>query len=231
MMENAKVDLFLDTYRRLETVGEQYLGRDCRGRVVAELSRLPQFAKYADELDCCREVRNLLSHEIKVDGQYAVVPGENTQELLERILAMMEHPQCVGDRMTRVDALLAVSGEQKVLEVMAEMQQRHLSHVPLLRYGRVSGIFGVDTVFQAVLNGMMISGTTVVSDLEAYLPLDKHGGHIYRFVPRLLPVEQAEERFHQGYSRSQKVRLLLVTEHGDPEERLLGLVTPYDLMD
>ena len=45
-----------------------------------------------------------------------------------------------------------------------------------------------------------------------------------------LPVEEAEAYFDRS-KRSNKVRLLLVTQNGKPEEKLLGVVSPYDLLN
>lgn len=231
-MSNEKTELFLDTWRRLETAAEHLLGSDARGgNAVLRLCRDPRFAAYREPLDYCREVRNLLSHQAKLDGQYAVTPSDAVQRLLEEVLCKVEEPQRVCDVMTPVDRMLTATPQTGVLEVMRKMRQQGLSHVPLLENGRVSGIFSVETIFQAVTdNACRVGEDTVLAAFARYLPLDRHMGHDFRFVGRGVLTAEAEAIFDRAGSRNHKLKLLLVTRSGAAAEPLLGVVSPYDLL-
>ena len=231
-MSNEKTELFLDTWRRLETAAEHLLGPDTRGgNAVLRLCRDPRFAAYREPLDYCREVRNLLSHQAKLDGQYAVTPSDAVQRLLEEVLRKVEEPQRVCDVMTPVDRMLTATPQTGVLEVMRKMRQQGLSHVPLLEIGRVSGIFSVETIFQAVTdNACRVGEDTVLAAFARYLPLDRHMGHDFRFVGRGVLTAEAEAIFDRAGSRNHKLKLLLVTRSGAAAEPLLGVVSPYDLL-
>ena len=177
------------------------------------------------------EVRNLLSHQAKLDGQYAVTPSDAVQRLLEEVLCKVEEPQRVCDVMTPVDRMLTATPQTGVLEVMRKMRQQGLSHVPLLENGRVSGIFSVETIFQAVTdNACRVGEDTVLAAFARYLPLDRHMGHDFRFVGRGVLTAEAEAIFDRAGSRNHKLKLLLVTRSGAAAEPLLGVVSPYDLL-
>ena len=64
-MASHEVAEFLDNYRRLEAAAASFLRVDARSGVIPRLIRHPKMEPYRDELDCCREVRNLLTHEVK----------------------------------------------------------------------------------------------------------------------------------------------------------------------
>ena len=68
---------FLDLYNRLERlIRERYnLSRD-GGAIAWLLSRDKAPRALRDELDYCREVRNFLQHNERIDGFYAVIPSD-----------------------------------------------------------------------------------------------------------------------------------------------------------
>ena len=86
-MPNRKTEQFLDSWRRLETAAERVVGSDSRSNAVLRLCKDPRFSAYREQLDYCREVRNLLSHQAKVNGEYAVYPSDAVLELLDTVCA------------------------------------------------------------------------------------------------------------------------------------------------
>ncbi len=232
---NNSVQQFLDAYRRLEAVAPRVLprdGRDVRGGVIARLCRMPLFAPYREELDCCREVRNLLTHEVMVGGAPAIVPGEGMTAFLERLIDMIENPTRVKDRMTPLARLYTVTPDMHICAVMAKMQYKGLSRVPLLGdTGAVSGMFSLETVFSAVAKEEKLDDTTTIGDLAAYLPLNASPMSSYRFVPPDMTLSEAEAIFHHSSDRRTKLRALLVTENGSPTAKLVGILSPYDVLN
>ena len=52
----------------------------------------------------------------------------------------------------------------------------------------------------------------------------------YKFVSRYITIYEAEEIFKQGVERGGRFEALLNTEHGKPREKLIGIITPLDIM-
>lgn len=231
-MSNEKADLFLDTWRRLETLAERIVGPDEHGgSSVLRLCRDPRFAQYRERLDYCREVRNLLSHEAKVEDEYAVIPSDAMQRMLEEIVTKIEDPPRVTEVMTPVERMLTVKPGSPVLGAMRRMRAQGLSHVPVLDSARVIGIFSVETVFQAVLDGeCRVDENTTIAAFTRYLPSEGHMGQDYRFISKSATVATAESIFDRAYDRNRKLKLLLVTRDGTDSGALLGVLTPYDLL-
>ena len=231
-MNNQRAEEFLDLYRRLETAAERVTGTDSRSSSVMKLARHRDFSKYRDELDYARQVRNLLTHEAKLNGQYGVVPSDNLLRFMEKMVNRLENPPTVMHVMTPVDRLVAVKAGQKVLPLMEEMEGRGLSHVPLLKNGRVQGVFSTETVFCWNLHqNPPFTADTTIEELAEYLPLSAHHRHGYTFAPPTLPLNQAREMVDKAYNRSCKIKLLLITHNGKPDGNLLGVVSPYDLLE
>ncbi len=231
----ANVQEFLEAYRRLESLAPRVLprdGRDNRGGVIARLCRLPMFSAYREELDCCREVRNLLTHEVYVGGHPPLTPGEGMVEFLERMCNLIENPVRVKDRMTPFARLYTVTLEMEVKTVMAKMQYKGLSRVPLLdENGVVTGMFAIESIFSAVTQEEEIKNGTTLKDLAAYLPLGASPLTSYRFISPSTPLEEAETIFHHSSDRRTKLRAMLVTEDGTATGRLVGVLSPYDVLN
>ncbi len=227
-----KVQQFLDTYRRLEAVAPRVLPRDGRGGVIARLCRLPAFSAYREELDCCREVRNLLTHEVLVGGSPAIIPGDGMTEFLEKIIDLIENPSRVKERMTPLARLYTVTEDMKMCSVMAKMQYKGLSRVPMLDdTGAVLGMFALETVFSAVAQGVTLDDNTTIGDLRTFLPLTASPMSSYRFASPNMTLAEAEAIFHHSSDRRTKLRALLITEDGTPASRLIGILSPYDVLN
>ncbi len=231
-MDNVKQ--FLDAYRRLEALAPRVLprdGKDARGGVIARLCRLPMFAPYREELDCCREVRNLLTHEVQVGGSPGVIPGDGTVEFLERMIELIKNPTRVKARMTPRARLYTLTPDMNVKSVMAKMQYKGLSRVPLVDENWVvRGMFSVESVFSAVSGGITITDNTTLQDLAEYLPLTGTVMSAYRFVDPDTTVAEAEALFHHMSDHRSKLRAILVTADGTREGELVGILSPYDVM-
>ena len=224
---------FLEAYRRLEAVAPRVLTREQQragGGVIARLLRHPKFAPYREELDCCREVRNLLTHEVQIEGHPAVVPSEAMIAFVDRMVELIENPKRVRDRMTPLARLVVVERNTQVKQVMEQMWTRGLSRVPLLKEGVVRGMFSMEAIFHATMDGVVITPQTLVGDIRDYLPLDGAPNTHYTFVSPETTLEVAEEIFQSGQNKKTKLRALLVTEGGNPSAPLIGILTPYDIL-
>lgn len=226
----TQTERFLETYRRLEAVAPRVLRDQRSGGVISRLLRHPKFAPYREELDCCREVRNLLTHEVRVGGEPAVVPSFAMIAFLESMVEMIENPVRIRDRMTPITEMIVVEEDTLVVQMMETMWKQGLSRVPLLEKGVVKGMLSLETIFHATMEGMIITPATRVGDLRAYLSLDGAPQTHYAFVSPGTTIEIAEEIFKRGQGKKNKLRALLVTENGEANEALIGILTPYDIL-
>lgn len=233
MTPKQQVDTFLELYRRLEAAANAYLPKEGRPTgVVSRLIRHPKFVAYREELDTCREARNLLTHEVRVDGEPAIIPSEGSIRFLQKMVRMLEDPLRIRDRMTPKEKLLTVSQDEPVLPILEAMRERGLSRIPLIcEDGHVEGMLSVDTIFLATIAGVSITAETLVSELSPYLGFDNEFATSYRFVPPHMLLETAEDLFHKTGDKRTKLRALIVTENGHRLAPLVGILSPYDVLN
>lgn len=77
-------ELFLEKYKELESVISLVYGEEFDGAAVSWLERKKEFRDINSELKCCRETRNLLQHNVKISGEYAVVPNRSMIRFIRR---------------------------------------------------------------------------------------------------------------------------------------------------
>lgn len=232
-MTNRKTDEFLDLYKRLENAAVKIVGDPGRGSVIVRLSNHPRYEKYRNEFDCCREVRNLLSHEVRIDGDFAVTPSDSAIDFLQRMLAMVETPPTALSRATPRNRLLSAKPGDPVLALARAMQAKGISHVPLLSDGAVTGVFSENVIFEALIQNqsLQITEETPLSAFASFLPIARTLGKTYQFLPETATVDDANDLFDRFAGKGRKLKILFLTKHGRPEESLLGLLSPYDVLD
>ena len=224
---------FLEMYRELEDILEaKYAGKKKHySSVIFEYLNDCESRPVRDKLDICREIRNLLTHTAKVGGLEVVEPSIPICDELKACLEYVKRPPLALDYATRSDDILIASLNQSVLRVMRNMEKNGFSHIPIMEKGSFVGVFSLTTVFSYVLNfqGKNISQSTTLADLRDYLPVKVHTDN-YEFVARDTSLSKVRSMFETVKGKSKRLSVVFVTENGRENERLLGMLTPWDVL-
>lgn len=229
----ASADEFLELYKHLEaSIKERF--PQVEGSSVPWLSQRREFRKLSAELDYCREVRNLLSHRPRPGrgrDDFAVCPSEPMLDLLRSVIAAVENPPRVTGVMTPKEKLLFAELDHHVRPVMAEMAAKSFTYVPILKKGTVVGVFSASCLISYLAREdiVEIGPTTCFSDLAAYLPLDGHATETFKFVPRTALVSEVGDLFDDAVCSQCRVGVVFVTHNGKSSEKILGMVTAWDV--
>ncbi len=227
-----RAEEFLDKYKQLEQAATAAYGWEPDGKAIYRLERMQQFESVRTELNYCREVRNLLQHNCRIDGAYAVEPSSQMLELMDRVLRQVVNPKRCLDICTPMDQIFARSLSDRVGPTMLTMYRRGLSHVPILTDGRVVGVFSESTIFSYLIGRQPQSWEENLrfSDLREFLNTTTRRSEVYRFLPLNATVAQAEAEFEQAFQTGKRISMFLLTKNGSREERLLGVLTAYDIL-
>ncbi|MER2143628.1 MAG: hypothetical protein ABS888_07505, partial [Eubacteriales bacterium] len=96
--QEGRSEQFLRLYRKLEGLLEKrYSGKKVSSSVVMEYLHDPDSAPCRADLDMCRDIRNLLTHNDDEDGQPVVEPSEGVVELLGDIVDYVQRPRLAVD--------------------------------------------------------------------------------------------------------------------------------------
>lgn len=228
-----KSEDFLELYRQLEdSLDERYSGKKRRySSVMLEYLNDRESAPFREKLDLCREIRNLLTHNAKIEGQDIVKPADAVGQFLQEALDYIRRPPLALQFATKGDEILHAGINQTVLKIMGIMEKAGYSHIPILENGKFVGVFSVGTVFSYVLTGhdKPITRQTTIAELRSLLPIHMHGEN-YEFASQELTSVQARQKFERYSGKNQRLSVIFITKNGSQEERLLGMLTPWDIM-
>lgn len=226
-----KTDLFLDNYKKLENLAIREFHLESDGKAVYYLES-KVFPKYRNEIAYCREVRNLLQHNPRVNGDFLVEPGDGMIKLLELLIGRIEQiPKCM-DIAIPLAQVFSVGMEDSVFQTMVSMKEHVYTHVPILENGRVIGVFSDNSIFSYPLEEEIISldKNMTFQSIRKYLPLDAHPTEKFRFIKQDSYVYEIEDVFEEAFHKNERIGMLFVTAHGKAEEKILGIITPWDVL-
>ena len=226
-----RTETFIELYKALEELAVSRYGYPADGRAVYQLERRPEFRKVREELDYCREVRNLLQHRKRLGDAYPVEPSGAMLDLLRSVIAQVEAPPRAKDIQVPLQDVLCRSMEDPVRPAMLEMERRGFSHVPILRGGAVEGVFSATTVFTCLLDGSItgIGEDLCFSHLRDWLPPEKHRSESFRFIREDKLVEEISVMIEKAQARHDRIGLLFTTANGRSDEPIRGILTAWDV--
>ena len=226
----SQTDEFLDLYRQLEQIAVSEYHMPVDGSSISRLEKLPEFSEIAPELRYCREVRALLTHNPKLDGSYAVIPSEPMLKLLRSLIEQIGSPKSCLEVATLPEKLLTVGPEDKALPVIRKMLEHGYSHIPVCLHGRIVGVLNENALLRfSAVPGNVIDEQTDMRRLAPFTALEKQPKK-YAFLCGTASVHDAELIFSSRFRRGERIAMIFLTENGNRETPLTGIITPWDIM-
>ena len=232
-LEFTRSERFLKLYRVLEgLLDKRYSGRREGSSVVMEYLRDDDSEPYRQQLDLCREIRNLLTHTSDERGDPVVEPSESVLEALEDIIRHVSMPRYAVDFGTPAERILCASPNDSALDVMRRMRKMGFSHVPVMEKGRMVGVFSVGSLFSFLeKNGLdALKPGDRIGRLKDELPAEKHASERYLFMPENATVLQVRAEFENRSARNCRLSAVFITPTGICGEPLLAMLTPWDVL-
>lgn len=229
-----RAEAFLRTYRVLEELLESKYARSNRttSSVVMEFLRDEDSLPFRDQLNLCREVRNLLTHNAEMDGSPVVEPSEGVLKALEQVVEAVRQPLAALSFATPADQLMTAHFGAMAVGVMRQMQQKGFSHVPVMEQGRFRGVFSVSTVFSYLADhpDAPVGSETRIKLFKPYLPVDRHMTERFLFMDPQANYLNVKHAFERDASSRKRVAAIFITQDGGPDGALMGLITPWDVL-
>lgn len=228
-----RADVFLEIYREIEDLLEQkYSGKKLHySSVVFEFLNSEDSKPIREKLDLCREIRNVLTHNSKLGGESVIEPSEAVLESLKECMEYIKKPPLAISYATNPENIMKVNFSANVLNTMGKMNKHGYSHVPVLDNNLFMGVFSTSTIFEYTLKNPEnpINYKTTIRDLYRNIDIKSHSDNYY-FAPRDFSVLDARKIFERVEGKNKRISVIFITENGRKSERLLGLLTPWDLM-
>ena len=232
--ECRRSEQFLRRYRMLEGLLEKRYADDraSSASVVIEYLRDPDSAPYRTELDLCREIRNLLTHNADGGGEAVVEPSEAMLQVLEGIIRHVQQPRMAIDFGTPQDKILFAHPNDSAINVMRHMLRMGFSHVPVRDRNGLVGVFSPGSLFNYVgeTGFDALSNSIRIGDLKQSLDFGEERSEKYRFMPKDATLPAVREAFDKHPTRNSRLSVVFITEDGTRDTPILAMLTPWDVL-
>lgn len=171
------------------------------------------------------EIRNIIVH-----NNDLVVPNEQFIDQFEDLVERITKPKEVQEVMTWFKQLKTLNVDARLSDCIHVLNKYHFASVPILDKNHVVGFFTEKTLFDYLtVSERLIDKTMRIHDLIDVINLDQKPRAYFKFIPRDMTVDKAYQYFIEDFKGKHELILLLVTEHGQSDESLLGIVALRDL--
>lgn len=231
--QEGRSEQFLRLYRKLEGLLEKrYSGKKVSSSVVMEYLHDPDSAPCRADLDMCRDIRNLLTHNDDEDGQPVVEPSEGVVELLGDIVDYVQRPRLAVDYGTPGEKIMFAHPNDLALDVMRHMLRMGYSHVPVRDKTGLVGVFSAGALmsyvgergFEALKDDLRIG------DLKKELSVDNEHTDKYLFFDSKTTLTTVRMAFEKPQERNRRLAVAFITEDGGQHSQVLAMLTPWDAL-
>lgn len=170
------------------------------------------------------EIRNQITHGIKLDGHTYIYPSEYAIEQLAKYASSIKKPpRCLDIFSNNVFTCQTNDKLKKILEIM---DKNNYSHVP---------VYNEDEQYMWVLSESEVLAwltneefsrdmkTTTIGDV----PLMKNPDYVI-FVNKKYNIYEIDRLFTIKKQRKEKLWIVFITENGKRDEKILGVITAGD---
>lgn len=184
--------------------------------------------KYEDDLRSYADLRNAIVHH-RTSLEYVIAePHIDVVERIEYIDATLAKPTLVGQMFHK--KVFIFQERDSLKHVLKVIRHRKFTQFPVYHKDQFKGL--VTTVGITNWLATMMGGDQIpkkIPSLHDILMHEKNRVN-YKFVSRYITIYEAEDIFKQGVERGRRFEALLITEHGKPHQKLIGIVTPLDIV-
>ncbi len=220
----------IDHYMRKRLGAQEFVEHGALLRQMADKDRI--FSANYKDLKLFSELRNILVHNPYPDkANPLIIPHDYILGKYEEIRSAILHPKKALDIAIKPQLIYKTVLSANALDVMQEMDDKTYTHVPVMERDKMIGVFSENTILAYLVHhkDAIIMKDTKVSEFREFIGLDKHKSEYFEFVSRDTLFSDVEVLFQKGLKERKRVAVVYITEHGKQDEKLLGMITAWDV--
>lgn len=229
--------LFLNKYKELENLIKHRLPQNNRNSspiysYIRELYSSPYEKDHyrGEKLDSIRELRNQMAHN-NIDDIISI--QDDALIFLENEISLLSNPTTALDICTKLTNIHYATLNSKIVNVMSAMIKYGYSHIPVLNeLSQLIGVFSENTIFSIYMQhpNLLNKDILYLSDIEEYLYLNNHQTECFLFTSKNTLASKIISKFQKRKEKNKRISVIFVTENGEADEVLIGMITPYDAL-
>ncbi|SEH45125.1 CBS domain-containing protein [Halobacillus karajensis] len=181
-----------------------------------------------DQLKQYAKLRNAIVHE-RISGDYFIAtPHEDVVKALKRIKRTLDQPPEALEFATR--PVLFFKDDTELSHIIEAFQQHRVSQFPIYTNDRTfAGLLTNDGVVRWLSENHQ-NGTITLDKALASDVLSSERERSVEFLKASAPVFELEEQFEISLVQNRKLKAVILTDTGNPDDLPAGIVTTWDLI-
>lgn len=232
----SKETEFLDLFKRLEKYlrVEYDQGRYSISGFMSTLYRIRKSNKNPliknknnfDILSQASQIRNILSHNSNV-----LIPSDEFISEFRKVVDKICEPSKVENIMIEFSKLKTASLDTTIKEAITMLKTYGFNTIPVIDKNQLMGIFTEKSIYDylSMTKYDSINVSMKIKDIIEAIDLNSDPRKYFDFISRDASVEEAYECFNADLQSRRELLLLLVTEEGEFNQKLLGIVALRDI--
>lgn len=220
----------IDHYMRKVLNAPNYTDHGTLLRQMSEKNRL--FESYYKDLKLFAELRNLLVHNPYPDSANPlIIPHDYIIKRYDDIRSAVLRPKKAIDIAVKGSQIYRTSLDANVIEVMRTMNDKTYTHVPVVVGEKMIGVFSENTILTYLVQNRdtIILKDTKIAEFKEFIGLDRHPSEYFEFASRNTLLIEVEALFQKRLKERKRIAVVYITEHGESDEKLLGMITAWDV--
>ena len=221
-------EYFLKLTREFERLYQQkYKNNNYSAYYIYKVDKY--FEKYMYEIDLIRKIRNLLSHQREINHKDSFIVNKNIIDSLIKITNLISLPLDAYS-ISKKNVVVARK-DDSLYDLVKKMFQKGLSYVPIIDNEETIGMLSSAGIINYLIqNPTQNIGNLVIGDVIEALALTRHPSKYFQFVSPSTHVSDLKLMF-QKIKYGKKLALILVTSNGLNTNKIIGVITPIDLVE
>ena len=227
----SNVESFIEKYKNLEQIIRTEYSLDASISLDSAIDNDYRLKKDRKDLRLLRDIRNLLQHQEKIKGKYIIEPIPETLELLDNLIIKFKNKQRCIDYCIKKQNICYRKFNDNISDAIIEMNMNSYTHIPILDNDVVQGIFNENSIFNYLADNKIIEIDGTFEDIANYLSLNARKNEEYKFIDKNYKVEKLKQDIEDAKKRNKRLDIAFITENGKQTEKLLGLITIWDIIN
>ncbi len=190
------------------------------------------FETYGFDLRQFARLRNAIIHNpYQNNSQPIAQPNPDIVEKYEMIKNFVIHPPKALSIAIPAPIIFTATFDSNIQQIMKIMIDKSYTHIPIIEKGVMVGVFSENSLFSylSASKDILITSDAKMGDLKEFIPFEKHQNEYFEFINKDALLTEVEEIFKKGLKDLKRIAVVYITEHGKKEEKLLGMITAWDL--
>lgn len=221
---------FLAAFNRIDELMRKRcqmpIGKHEFSAVLSEFEKLTYFTD-RDFLLLASRLRNVIVHEKRDAAEELATPAQRVVERMESVAKNLEAPEKVEKRFL-TEEVVTVNLDQTLKEVLKIISEKQFSQFPVIKEGKVVGLLTENGITRWLSSTVSTESMIEFADVTASTILEheeKRENMI--LIGRLRELNEIRLQF----LKNPFLEAAIITQSGKPDQKPLGIITRWDLIE